>query len=215
MSNPNIPEPQLNPEPDESFDDILSQFEQSHSRKAEDGSKQIEGTVIAVSAESVFLDIGFKSEGILPLAAVPELGRDRKARRQVAGLGQGPRSRWLLRAFPRQDRAAERLVVAGEGLRRESDHRGHGHGRCQRRPERGRGSARLHAGLAQRSARRRRNGEVGRAGNPLPHYQARRHGRRRGRGPPRRCRRGRALGERAPLLGGEGRRDGATARSAA
>jgi len=69
MSELNIPESQLNSEPDESFDDILSQFEQSHSHKAEDGSKQIEGTVIAISAESVFLDIGFKSEGILPLAS--------------------------------------------------------------------------------------------------------------------------------------------------
>ena len=74
MTDPNIPEAQLNPEPDESFDDILSQFEQSHSRKAEDGSKQIEGTVIAVSAESVFLDIGFKSEGILPLALFQSSG---------------------------------------------------------------------------------------------------------------------------------------------
>ena len=74
MPNPNIPESQLSPEPDESFDDILSQFERSHSRKPEDGSKQIEGTVIAVSAESVFLDIGFKSEGILPLALFQSSG---------------------------------------------------------------------------------------------------------------------------------------------
>ncbi len=69
MSNPNIPDPQSTAEPDESFGELLSQFEQRHSRKAEDGSKQIEGTVITVSAESVFLDIGFKSEGILPLTA--------------------------------------------------------------------------------------------------------------------------------------------------
>jgi small subunit ribosomal protein S1 len=74
MPNPNIPESQLTPEPDESFNDILSQFERSHSRKPEDGSKQIEGTVIAVSAESVFLDIGFKSEGILPLALFQSSG---------------------------------------------------------------------------------------------------------------------------------------------
>ena len=53
----------------ESFQDILSQFEQSHSHKAEDGSKQIEGTVIALTPESVLLDIGFKTEGILPLTA--------------------------------------------------------------------------------------------------------------------------------------------------
>ena len=78
MSNPSIPDSQPTAEPDESFGELLSQFEQSHSHKAEDGSKQIEGTVIAVSAESVFLDIGFKSEGILPLAAFQSAGEEVK-----------------------------------------------------------------------------------------------------------------------------------------
>ncbi len=54
----------------ESFSDILSQFEKSHSQKKEDGSRQIEAVVIAVSAETAFFDIGFKTEGILPLAAL-------------------------------------------------------------------------------------------------------------------------------------------------
>jgi small subunit ribosomal protein S1 len=69
MSDSSTPEPQATPEPNESFEDILAQYEQSHSHRADDGSKQLEGTVIAVSAESVFLDIGYKSEGILPLTA--------------------------------------------------------------------------------------------------------------------------------------------------
>jgi small subunit ribosomal protein S1 len=47
---------------------MLAQYEKTHSRKAPDGNKQLEGTVVAVSAESVFLDIGYKTEGILPLA---------------------------------------------------------------------------------------------------------------------------------------------------
>jgi small subunit ribosomal protein S1 len=72
MSNPAIPKPQsiaeFASEPDESFGDLLSQYEKSHSRKAEGGGRQIVGTVIVVSGDSVFLDIGFKSEGILPLA---------------------------------------------------------------------------------------------------------------------------------------------------
>ncbi|MFI5112146.1 MAG: 30S ribosomal protein S1 [Terriglobales bacterium] len=53
----------------ESFNDLLSQFEQAHARKPAEGRKQLEGTVIAVTADSVLLDIGFKTEGILPLAA--------------------------------------------------------------------------------------------------------------------------------------------------
>ncbi len=74
MSNPNIPDSQTAPEADESFGEIFSKFEQSHLRKGEDGGKQLEGTVIALSAESAFLDIGFKTEGILPLAALQGAG---------------------------------------------------------------------------------------------------------------------------------------------
>jgi len=68
MSNPITPEPHPVAESSESFEDILSQYEKTHSRKKEDGGKQLEGTVIAVSAESVFFDIGFKTEGIMPVA---------------------------------------------------------------------------------------------------------------------------------------------------
>jgi small subunit ribosomal protein S1 len=53
----------------ESFNELLSQFEQAHARKPAAGRQQLEGTVIAVTADSVLLDIGFKTEGILPLAA--------------------------------------------------------------------------------------------------------------------------------------------------
>jgi small subunit ribosomal protein S1 len=56
-------------ESNETFGEILSQFQKSHSHKTED-RRQLEGTVIAVTDESVFFDIGFKSEGILPLTAV-------------------------------------------------------------------------------------------------------------------------------------------------
>ncbi len=61
--------PAVSPEPTESFGSLLSDFEQSHKRKAEDGSRQIAATVVAVNAESAFLDIGYKTEGILPLTA--------------------------------------------------------------------------------------------------------------------------------------------------
>ena len=56
-------------EGNESFGEILSQFQKSHSHKTED-KRQLEATVIAVTDESVFFDIGFKSEGILPVSAL-------------------------------------------------------------------------------------------------------------------------------------------------
>ncbi len=53
--------------PDESFDALLSEYERSHARAG--GRKQIEGTVVALTADSVLVDIGFKTEGILPRSA--------------------------------------------------------------------------------------------------------------------------------------------------
>jgi small subunit ribosomal protein S1 len=52
----------------ESFDAIFQEYEQAHARPAESGGRQIESTVIAVSADSVYVDIGYKTEGVLPLA---------------------------------------------------------------------------------------------------------------------------------------------------
>src|SRR6202035_2762316 len=46
----------------------------SHTHARDNGGKQLEGTVIAISADSVILDIGFKSEGILPLADFENAG---------------------------------------------------------------------------------------------------------------------------------------------
>jgi small subunit ribosomal protein S1 len=57
--------------PTESFKDIFSEYEQSHSRKGEAGNQRRDGTVIAVTADSIILDIGFKTEGVLPLTAFP------------------------------------------------------------------------------------------------------------------------------------------------
>jgi hypothetical protein len=56
-------------EPEESFADLLSAFERSHSHKSEPGAKQLQGTVVSLSAEQVFLDIGYKTEGVLPRSA--------------------------------------------------------------------------------------------------------------------------------------------------
>lgn len=53
----------------ESFAELLDQFEHTHTHQAEGGGKQLEGTVVSLDAESVYLDIGYKSEGILPRSA--------------------------------------------------------------------------------------------------------------------------------------------------
>src|SRR5580698_8694612 len=53
------------PETTESFGALLSQFEKSHAHRSQDNAKQLEGIVVSVSADSVFLDIGFKTEGVL------------------------------------------------------------------------------------------------------------------------------------------------------
>ena len=50
----------------ENFADILSQYEQSHTRKSEAGGQGLTGTVVAVSPEQVFIDIGLKIEGVMP-----------------------------------------------------------------------------------------------------------------------------------------------------
>jgi small subunit ribosomal protein S1 len=68
MSNPAVgrdPEA-TGTEPNSTFGDILSQFEQSHASPAEGRGEGRAGTVITVSGDSVLVDIGMKIEGILP-----------------------------------------------------------------------------------------------------------------------------------------------------
>lgn len=69
MADPNTPENQSGSEPNESFGELFSQYERSHKRKPEESGKPLEGTVVAVTADSVLLDIGYKTEGVLPLTA--------------------------------------------------------------------------------------------------------------------------------------------------
>jgi len=67
------PDSQTNSEPVESFADILLQYEQTSSHAGEE-RRGFNGTVVAVTAESVLVDIGFKTEGILPLADFTQAG---------------------------------------------------------------------------------------------------------------------------------------------
>ena len=51
--------------PVESFGEMLAEFEHAHARASEDGVKQMQGAVVSLDAESVYLDIGYKTEGVL------------------------------------------------------------------------------------------------------------------------------------------------------
>lgn len=69
--NPELPAETSPDETPESFGEIFSAYEKQHRRKPESGAPSREGTVVAVIADSVILDIGFKSEGLLPIAGLP------------------------------------------------------------------------------------------------------------------------------------------------
>ncbi|MGB9030420.1 MAG: 30S ribosomal protein S1, partial [Acidobacteriaceae bacterium] len=74
-ADPEQEKPAENPE--SSFGEMLSQFEESH--RKEPGAKQLEGTVISVSADAVYLDIGYKTEGVLPRTAFRDNAESVKA----------------------------------------------------------------------------------------------------------------------------------------
>ena len=118
MSDPNVPDSQSKNETEESFGDLLSQFERSHSHKSEDGSRRLEGTVISLSAESVFLDIGYKTEGILPLSIFQSAGETVKPgdKIPVSIKGRDPEGYYELTRFnvarPKDWTALERAFAA-------------------------------------------------------------------------------------------------------
>ena len=53
-----------------SFAEALSAFEHEHSHRSE--SRQLQGTVVSLSADQVVLDVGYKMEGVLPRSAFPD-----------------------------------------------------------------------------------------------------------------------------------------------
>ena len=74
MSNSEAPElqpPAENSAPPEaagteSFDALFAEYEKTHAREPESAGHQIEGVVVAITPEQVFVDIGYKIEGVLP-----------------------------------------------------------------------------------------------------------------------------------------------------
>ena len=73
MSDQNIPDIPSSTESDESFGNVLSQFERSHWLQRSEGTR--EGTVVSVSADSVTVDVGLKTEGSLPISELQAKGK--------------------------------------------------------------------------------------------------------------------------------------------
>jgi small subunit ribosomal protein S1 len=116
------PDSQPENETTESFGDLLSQYERTHKHRAEDGGRQLEGTVVAVTADSVLLDIGYKSEGILPLAAFENAAVHVGDKLPVTVKGRDPEGYYELTRFkvarpadwPALERAfAEKATIVG------------------------------------------------------------------------------------------------------
>ena len=64
------PAAEAQPEQEEAFSDAYSEFQRTQTRRTSEEGRQIRGTVVAKNAEFVFVDIGFKSEGVLPVTAL-------------------------------------------------------------------------------------------------------------------------------------------------
>jgi small subunit ribosomal protein S1 len=67
VSGEDRPAPDERAEAGENFADALRDFERAHTHRA--AAKQLEGAVVSLNAEQVFLDIGYKMEGVLPRSA--------------------------------------------------------------------------------------------------------------------------------------------------
>ena len=78
IDSPHIEDSATTPatEAEESFGELLAEFEQSHSHRQQQPQQgaagQREGTVISLNSDQVYLDIGYKIEGVLPRSAFPQ-----------------------------------------------------------------------------------------------------------------------------------------------
>jgi len=69
MIRPNFSDPAEAPVSDSSFGDILTEFEQAHHA----GGQTVEGTVVSITPDGAFVDIGRKMDGMVPAAAAGKL----------------------------------------------------------------------------------------------------------------------------------------------
>jgi len=94
MSNQTTPEPHRETRSNESFGDILKQFERNQSTQKSEGWR--EATVISVTADSVVLDVGFKTEGVLSIGELRGEAVQPGDKMKVAIKGRDPEGYYLL-----------------------------------------------------------------------------------------------------------------------
>jgi small subunit ribosomal protein S1 len=75
MTQPNLPDAPESSAQDSSFGEILSEFEHAHHAAGD----VVEGTIVSVTADGAFVDIGRKMDGVLP----PEAAKDLKVGTKV------------------------------------------------------------------------------------------------------------------------------------
>ena len=81
MPPTNLPDSPEASAPDTSFGDILSEFEQTHHARGE----TVEGTVVSVTPDGAFVDIGRKMDGVLPPDSKVELKKGMKVLVSIRG----------------------------------------------------------------------------------------------------------------------------------
>ena len=84
MTQPNFSDAPEASSPDTSFGDILSEFEQAHHA----GGGAVEGTIVSVTPDGAFVDIGRKTDGVLPLDPKLELKPGMKVLVSIRGRDQ-------------------------------------------------------------------------------------------------------------------------------
>ena len=111
LSTLNDPQGEHSPEDNETFGDLLSAFERTRVRPS-NGDRHLAGTVVAISADSVFVDIRLQDGGRSSSVHLRQRQGSNQGRRQAVRIKQGTESRGLLRALKTPDRTAEKLECA-------------------------------------------------------------------------------------------------------
>jgi small subunit ribosomal protein S1 len=101
MPDRNLPDSQPETDANESFSDLLSQYERDHARVSDAENRRLQGTVVAITDDAVLLDIGYKTEGILPLSLFQSAGETVKPGDQfpVSITGRDPEGYYQLTRF--------------------------------------------------------------------------------------------------------------------